>query len=151
MPVDESRLGGGFHMGVLVEQTSLPEIERVPPLIFTLADWPRLPALLVEWCKAHQVDVIISNWNELLDLFPQTGFRIPDDIAFASLDVPPELPDVAGVVQNHRLVGIRAMEQLCIMAETHQRGVPEQQSITCVPGFWRESKSVPIRTHSWYP
>ncbi|MES1220732.1 MAG: hypothetical protein ABUT20_34850, partial [Bacteroidota bacterium] len=62
---DQTRLGESFGMGVLVEQAALPENECVPPLIFSLAEVPTLPRLIPEWIKAHQVDVIISNWNEL--------------------------------------------------------------------------------------
>jgi DNA-binding LacI/PurR family transcriptional regulator len=148
---DESRLSESFRMGVLVEQTALPEDERVAPLVFALADVPALPSILPEWLRAERVDVIISNWNELLDTFPAAHVRIPEQVAFASLDAPPTMPHVAGVVQNHRLVGIRAMEQLCLMAETHQRGPVETQSITYVPGFWRDGATTPIRSRTWYP
>lgn len=148
---DELRLTESFRMGVLVEQTTLPEVERVPPLIFSLAETCALPSLVPDWARKHHVDVIISNWNELLEVFVAAGLRVPEDIAFASLDTPPHLPHVAGVVQNHRLVGVRAMEQLCILVETNQRGVPATQSITYVPGFWRDGASVPIRSRAWYP
>jgi LacI family transcriptional regulator len=148
---DESRLSESFGMGVLVEQASLPEDERVTPLVFPLADAPSLPSILPEWVRDEKVDVIISNWNELLDIFPAAHMRVPDQVAFASLDAQPTMPHVAGVVQNHRLVGIRAMEQLCLMAETHQRGVGGTQSITCVPGFWRDGSTTPVRSRTWYP
>jgi hypothetical protein len=138
-------------MGVLVEQASLPEDERVTPLVFPLADAPSLPSILPEWVRDEKVDVIISNWNELLDIFPAAHMRVPDQVAFASLDAQPTMPHVAGVVQNHRLVGIRAMEQLCLMAETHQRGVGGTQSITYVPGFWRDGATTPVRSRTWYP
>jgi DNA-binding LacI/PurR family transcriptional regulator len=140
---DQTRLGESFGMGVLVEQDLLPEAECVPPLIFGLAEVPTLPRLIPEWIKANKVDVIISNWNELFDTFATAGIRLPDDVAFASLDVPPSLPHIAGVVQNHRLVGQRAMEQLAIMTDAYQRGVPEAQTITYIPGFWQDGITAP--------
>lgn len=140
---DQTRLGESFGMGVLVEQDLLPEAECVPPLIFGLAEVPMLPRLIPEWIKANKVDVIISNWNELFDTFATAGIRLPDDVAFASLDVPPSLPHIAGVVQNHRLVGQRAMEQLAIMTDAYQRGVPEAQTITYIPGFWQDGITAP--------
>jgi LacI family transcriptional regulator len=142
---DQTRLAESFGMGVLVEQAALPEAECVPPLIFGLADVPMLPRLVPEWMRAHRVDVIISNWNELFDVFATAGIRLPDDVAFASLDIPPSMPHVAGVVQNHRLVGQRAMEQLCIMTDAYQRGVPEAQTITHVPGYWQDGVTAPGR------
>jgi len=140
---DQTRLAESFGMGVLVEQASLPEAECVPPLIFGLADVPTLPQLVPEWMREHRVDAIISNWNELFDVFATAGIRLPEDIAFASLDVPPSMPHVAGVVQNHRLVGQRAMEQLAIMSDAYQRGVPEAQTVTYVPGYWQDGVTAP--------
>ncbi len=148
---DQTRLEESFGMGVLVEQASLPEAECVPPLIFSLAQVPLLPRLIPEWMRAHQVDVIISNWNELLDTFATAGLRLPDDVAFASLDIPPSLPHLAGIVQNHRLVGQRAMEQLAIMADAYQRGVPAAQTITFVPGFWQNGVTAPAKSRRPLP
>jgi DNA-binding LacI/PurR family transcriptional regulator len=142
---DQTRLAESFGMGVLIEQDSLPEAECVPPLIFGLAEVPMLPKLIPEWMHAHKVDVIISNWNELFDTFATAGIKLPDDVAFASLDVPPSLPHIAGVVQNHRLVGQRAMEQLAIMTDAYQRGVPEAQTITYIPGYWQDGVTAPSR------
>ena len=44
-----------------------------------------------QWIEANQVDVVISNWNELFDVFATAKMRLPEDIAFASLDVPPSM------------------------------------------------------------
>lgn len=143
---DQARLEESFGMGVLLEQASLPEAECVPPLIFGLCDVPRLPSLLKDWVARHGIEVIISNWNELLDIFATSGVRLPEDIAFASLDVPPSHPHLAGIVQNHRLVGQKAMEQLAIMTDAFQRGVPSAQTITYIPGRWRDGATVPPRT-----
>ena len=142
---DQTRLAESFGMGVLLEQASLPEAECVPPLLFGLAEVPMLPRLIPAWMRAHQVDVVISNWNELFDTFATAGIRLPDDAAFASLDVPPSLPHVAGVVQNHRLVGQRAMEQLAIMTDAYQRGVPTAQTVTYIPGYWQDGVTAPAK------
>ena len=144
---DQTRLAESFGMGVLIEQASFPEAECVPALIFSLAEVPILPRLVTEWMREHRVDVIISNWNELFDTFATAGIRLPDDVAFACLDIPPSMPHVAGVVQNHGLVGQRAMEQLAIMTDAYQRGVPEAQTITYVPGYWQDGVTAPGLPH----
>ena len=147
---DQTRLGESFGMGVLIEQASLPEAECVPPLFFGLAEVPMLPRLIPEWMRANRVDVVISNWNELFDTFATAGINLPGDVAFASLDVPPSLPHIAGVVQNHRLVGQRAMEHLAIMTDAYQRGVAEAQTITYIPGYWQDGITAPqkLRRHA---
>jgi LacI family transcriptional regulator len=140
---DETRLQESFGMGVLLEQSALPEAEIVPPLFFSTADVSRLHEVIPSWIREHRVDAVISNWNELLDTFATAGLRLPQDVAFASLDVPPHLPHLGGVVQNHRLVGQRAMEQLAIMTQAYQRGVPQAQTVTFIPGYWQDGATTP--------
>ncbi len=142
---DQTRLAESFGMGVLLEQASLPESECVPPLFFGLHEVPMLPHLIPEWIAANHVDVVISNWNELFDVFATARMRLPEDVAFASLDVPPSMPHIAGVVQNHGLVGQRAMEQLAIMTDSYQRGVPQAQTVTLIPGYWQDGVTAPRR------
>jgi DNA-binding LacI/PurR family transcriptional regulator len=148
---DQTRLAESFGMGVLLEQASLPESECVPPLFFTFSEVPMLPHLLPQWIKDNHVDVVISNWNELFDVFATAQMKLPDDIAFASLDVPPSMPHISGVVQNHRLVGQRAMEQLAMMTDSYQRGAPEAQTITFIPGYWQDGSTAPARAPSRRP
>ncbi|MGH7996733.1 MAG: LacI family DNA-binding transcriptional regulator [Opitutaceae bacterium] len=142
---DEMRLAESFGMGALIEQAALCESECVPSLFFGLGDVPNLEEVIRQWIEKNRIDAVISNWNELFEVFPKAGLRVPEDVAFAPLDVPPSMPGVAGVVQNHRLVGQRAMEQLAIMAESHQRGVPKTQTITYVPGYWQDGRTAPPR------
>lgn len=152
---DESRLQDNFSSGVLVEQGELPESECVPPLLFDRADIGTVASRVVEWIKTHSIDAVMSNWHELITLSPADGvgacisttqLRVPHDVAFASLDVPTDCVHMAGIVQNHRLVGMRAMEQLSILVKTYHRGAPENPSATYVPGYWRDGPTVPRKT-----
>ncbi len=140
---DQMRLAESFGMGVLLEQAHLPESECVPPLYFGLNQVPRLREIVAQWVHEHRVDVIISNWNELFDIFASANIKLPDNVAFCSLDVQPNMPHATGVVQNHQLVGQRAMEQLAIMTDSYQRGVPEAQTITFIPGYWQDGDTAP--------
>ena len=149
---DESRLESTFSSGVLVEQAALPARERVPPLLFERGDIAQVAAQVTEWIRQHKVDALMTNWHELIEIsswdgestrLTSTGLRVPQDVAFASLDVPSGCPYVGGIVQNHRLVGMRAMEQLSVMVRTFRRGACENPSFTAVPGFWRDGATVP--------
>lgn len=151
---DESRLESTFSSGVLVEQASLPARERVPPLFFERGDIAHVAAQVEAWIRMHKVDALMTNWHELIDItgwdgentnLTSTTLRVPHDVAFASLDVPGGCPYIGGIVQNHRLVGMRAMEQLAVMVRTYRRGAPENPSSTRIPGFWREGETVPVK------
>ncbi len=158
---DESRLDDNFSTGVIVEQAEMPESECVPPLLFERTALPEIGAKIERWVKEQQVDVLISNWKELLGdplttqngtwTIPCTQLRVGEDIAFASLDVPANRPDVAGIVQNHRLVGTRAMEQLSLLVRTFHRGPPEAPSATYVPGYWRDGATVKPKARPHHP
>jgi LacI family transcriptional regulator len=156
---DDARLNELYSTGVLVEQAELPESECVPPLLFTRAAVPYVAAAVAKWIDEYKVDVVISNWNELLQFadhdprtmgLANTGVRIPHDVAWASLDVPEGRPQLAGVVQNHRLVGMRAMEQLAMLMKTFHHGPPPTPSATYVPGFWQDGPSAPPRPRTHY-
>jgi LacI family transcriptional regulator len=152
---DESRLESTFSSGVLVEQASLPARERVPPLLFERGDIAHVAAQVEAWIRQHKVDALMTNWHELIEMsgwdgestrLTSIGIRVPQDVAFASLDVPAGCPYIGGIVQNHRLVGTRAMEQLALMVRTFRRGAPENPSSTRVPGYWRDGATVPGKT-----
>ncbi len=153
---DESRLQDNFSSGVLVEQAELPDSECVPPLLFERAGIDKIAAQLVDWVRTYSIDAIMSNWHELLTLVPgesprisATPLRVPDDLAFASLDVPSDSSHMGGIVQNHRLVGMRAMEQLGVLVKTYHRGAPDNPSATYVPGFWRDGATAPRKARRY--
>jgi LacI family transcriptional regulator len=153
---DESRLQDNFSTGVLVEQAEMPEGECVPPLLFERTSVDEITSKVAAWIREHEVDVVMSNWPELLGpgapaaglTLANTRLRIPEDVAFASLDVPHHRPDIGGIVQNHRLVGMRAMEQLSVLVRTYHRGFPDAPSRTYVPGFWRDGATIPRRSRT---
>ncbi len=146
---DEQLLRDPFRSGFFVESAALPERERVPPLLFAYNDTAEFAAALPEWVRRHRVDAVISNWNNCHEFLAAAELRVPQDVSVASLDAPSLYPHLAGVVQNHHLVGERAVEQLAILMQTHQRDVPATQSITYVPGYWRDGTSAPRKTAAW--
>jgi LacI family transcriptional regulator len=154
---DESRLQDNFSSGVLVEQADLPAAECVPPLLFRRASLAEIAPQVTSWVRDNDVDVIMTNWNEFfreaawmtadgIRLPTNPPLNIPKDVAFASLDATADQPHVAGIVQNHRLVGMRAMEQLEVLVKTYQRGTPKNPSGTVVPGYWRDGATAPQKS-----
>jgi LacI family transcriptional regulator len=151
---DELRLQEHYSTGVLVEQAALPESEWVPSLVFKRNDPAQVAEQVAHWVKTHRIDAIMTNWNELLyspqpdaptGMIATSGLRVPHDVAWASLDVPPAHTHIAGVVQNHRLVGMRALEQLAVLVKTFHRGAPAGPAATYIPGYWRGGATAPRR------
>ena len=150
---DESRLQDNFSSGVLVEQAELPESECVPTLLFNRADIStgRARGGRIGSRRIRSMRVI-SNWHELITLRPheREGLGIAATDLCVSHKTSPSPPrranrspcHMAGMVQNHRLVGMRAMEQLSIFVKTYHRGAPENPSATYVPGYWRDGPTM---------
>jgi hypothetical protein len=71
------------------------------------------------------------------------GWRVPGDIVVASLDLTPGAGANAGMRQNHRVVGERAVEQLAILMKTNQRGLVDPPNRTLIEGVWVNGTDVP--------
>lgn len=141
---DELRLERSHVAGLHVEQTKIPKNDRVAPLIFSDEQIDHLDELLPKWMQECKIDAVVSNWNNLHAIIQPRGNSA---VAFASLDVNPDVRSMAGVVQNHRWVGRRALEQLSVLMRSNQRGVPVRQAITLIPGFWRDGETAPAKLH----
>jgi LacI family transcriptional regulator len=140
---DEERLEAAHTAGFLVEEAELPGVDRVPPLIFPAADGPE--PFLRAWIEQHAVEAVISNWVSGAEHLRGAGFAVPDQVAFACADVPPDNSELAGVVENHALVARTAIEHLAILLQTHRRGESPSYAVTYVPGFWRDGPTAPKR------
>ena len=142
---DEQRLGDPFRAGLLVEQLQIPAADRVPPLTFWAHEEGELRARVGAWVRNERIDAVISNWNHVVDELGDSIGAGRRRIARASIDKDEDHPEVAGVVQNHVLVGRRAVEQVRSLLQISAWGVPEAQSITLVPGYWVDGPSAPAR------
>jgi len=127
---------GGFELGCNACMLS----ERVHPLLITDDRGPqgraRMIARVRNWVRRSRVDALLSNWN-----FPAEELREIGASAFFSLDatsIKPGLPPLQGMVQNHRLVGMRALDQLALLLKTNQFGLQTFPSLSLIEGYWRD-------------
>lgn len=141
----ERRLGDAFRMGLTIEEARVASRHRVPPLLLTDSGRGDAAEAVARWIREYRVEAVASNLNEVTGYLKVAGLSVPQDIAFCSLDLPLNRPDWAGVVQNHGLVGQRAVEQVLSLLYTHQRGIPQVPSATFIPGYWRDGESAPGR------
>jgi len=140
---DEVRLGESMASGFLVEEAALAETDRVPECLFRHEDGPAKGDQVARWVREHGVEAVVSNWGNVQDALRAAGLRVPGEVAFASLDIPTVESALAGVMQNHELVGRTAVEHLAILLQTHQRGEIDAPAVTFVPGYWRDGPSAP--------
>lgn len=127
---------GGFELGC----NACKLAERVHPLVIvddrTAQGRARMIASVRTWVRRSRVDALLSNWN-----FPAEELREIGASAFFSLDataIKTGGPAPRGMVQNHRLVGMRALDQLALLLKTNQFGLQTFPSLSLIDGYWRD-------------
>lgn len=141
---EEIYLRNAFTAGYYVEVSLHADVRHLPPLLLPVdAGTSDIAPLLTAWIEAHEIDVIVSNWPEVPEALRGVDWRIPHDIVVASLDLEPDRGVNAGVRQNHRIVGERAVEQLAILMRTNQCGPGRPRNSTFIEGDWVDGSDVP--------
>lgn len=139
---EEESLRYAFSAGYHIELALRPHLTALPPLYMGYPKGPYFPEFPA-WIRKHSFDVVLSNWDATAPAMREAGFRIPDDIAMASLDLYPGEGANAGMRQNTRVVGARALEQLAMLVKTSQRGFIDTPNTTLIPGTWVEGSDLP--------
>ena len=145
-------LRNAYTAGYYVETSLWPDLAAVPPLIFRHHLAAELAQEIGPWVKAHRIEAVISNWNNIPAALSLAGIRVPREVAVASLDViPGSGGSQAGMRQNHRIVGERAVEQLASLMRSHIRGLVEVPNTTLIDGEWTDPRGIlrrPAKRHS---
>ena len=104
------------------------------------------PAEVAHWFQQHRPDVILSKSSFVMPGLGELGLRVPDDVAFVDLFLEDTSGDLAGVRQNHELVGATAVEILAGQIHHSKLGQPAVATSTFVEGTWFDGQSCPIRS-----
>jgi len=104
------------------------------------------PAELARWFEQHRPDVILSKSSFVMPGLKQLGLRVPEDVAFVDLFLEDTSGKVAGVRQNHELVGATAVEILAGQIHHSKLGEPTVATSTLIEGTWFDGQSCPSRT-----
>ncbi len=142
---EEIYLKNSFTAGYYVEVAQWPDLEHLPPLLLPLAPDAELSGKLGQWVRRHSIEAVISNWSSVPRLLQQARLRVPRDVVVAALDLTPGIGPTAGMRQNHRLVGERAVEQLAGLMRSHIRGLVPAPNLTLIEGDWVDGPGVPVR------
>ena len=136
-------LKNAYTAGYYVETSLWPDLVPLPPLIFRHTLAAEIALEIGPWVKAHQIEVVVSNWNNIPAALALTGMRGPREVAVASLDVIPGSGGAqAGMRQNHRIVGERAVEQLASLMRSHIRGLVDVPNMTFIEGEWTDPRGL---------
>lgn len=120
-------------------QESERGIEIVPVLI---TEEERQKNEFVAWFRRHQPDVVIGHFTEAIAWMEEAGKRVPEAAGFVSLNVLYKTHACAGLDQQPRELGARAVELLIAQLQRNERGVPEWPTTTTIPARWVDGPTV---------
>lgn len=134
-----------FPAGITFAQLSIPEAQRVPPLLCRLEDPDPLKFKAIDtWIKTYRPDAVITERPKLLEKLTQLGYSVPRDIGVATLSIH-DTPINAGIDQNSKEVGRAAVRTLTALLNEQQFGIPETASEILIEGKWVDGSMLPPR------
>lgn len=119
------------------QQRFTSEADRVPPLIVQDLDFTRADPVVAAWLREHRPDAILSKGDYMVDQLRFNGLRVPQDVAFACLNVVDSSAGCAGIDQRHDVMGATAVDILNSLLQRGHTGPDEAEFATLVQGVWR--------------
>lgn len=138
-----SRVNYAWLGGYLAAQNTLASA-RLEPLLTT---GPAPQARVKAWVKRSRLDAVIGFGPKQFLALEQAGCRIPQDLAFAALDVEQTRLDhveaVTGINQNLPLIGATAIDILASQLYHNEQGLPQRPVYSMIEGFWVPGRTAP--------
>lgn len=96
------------------------------------------------WVEKQRPDAIIGSFPNLaLDLLTRHGVSVPEQIAYASLDLDtPHVGEIAGIRQNWERMGAALVDLLVSQINANELGLPSAPKLLQLDGVWNEGKTV---------
>jgi LacI family transcriptional regulator len=101
---------------------------------------------LVAWARSARPDAIIGTDPRLPGWLRGAGYQLPEDVAFAGLDLAAPDGSIAGIYQDAAGIGACAVDLLAGQLLRHERGVPEKPRTLIVDGRWHDGATAPATT-----
>ncbi|HAV12884.1 MAG TPA: hypothetical protein DCX06_05235 [Opitutae bacterium] len=105
---------------------------------------------LTDWVTKNALDVVISPGVEAYELLIESGFKVPKDIAFATLDRWGQHADqISGIDQDMAGQAVAAFEILVGLLHRRSFGVPEKPTRSVLTGHWLHASTTrkPKKSH----
>lgn len=137
--IDPARLGG-----YLAARSVLPQADHLSVHVARYHD--RVGTSVVEWLRVNRPDVVVGFSDLVAWWLKQAGVRLPEDIAFVSIDHDPQISGgVTGVLGSNLPVYNAAVELLIGQIHLNAYGVPQPVHTLLVESGWSEGKTLPVR------
>jgi LacI family transcriptional regulator len=133
-----------FAAGYLLGNLTVPEADRLPPLLLSQASGREDEKALLAWLKNVRPDAIFSDLPHLREMLGNVGYRVPRDVAIAAISVLDGNAD-AGIDQNSEEIGRVAVQVLVSLINRNERGLPKVRREILIEGRWVDGSTMPSK------
>lgn len=113
-----------------------------------LPSWESTPELrkkIRRWIERKQPDVIIGE-RVVWDTLEEMKWRVPEDVAFASLFWSASWSQAGGVDQCPEIIGANTVDLVASQLLCNERGIPATPKLLLNEGRWVDGPSIPRKT-----
>ncbi len=128
------------HGASVAQQEALVPKNRRIPILVDCDPFDR--DTFMRWFERHEPEVVISFISRACEWLTAAGYRVPEDVAFACLNVRPQ-ERYTGVLIPDPDLATTAVDFLIAQIHQNQRGVPRVQQSLMLEPQWREGKTLP--------
>ncbi len=119
-------------------QENFPDAEKIPMLEILREN----KAGFCEWFKRYKPDVVIGHYTDVIDWMEECGAHVPETHGFASLNLLYRKRPCAGLDQQPRELGGRAVELLIAQLQRSETGIPENPLTITTMARWIDGPTV---------
>jgi len=137
------RVGSSWLAALLVYQQSIPDSQRVPPLLSPVPTNAIMDVdAFKQWYHVHKPDAVVSNLSNLIDILHGMGLRVPEDVGYASLDLTRKDDPWSGIDQQAMEVGAAALDLVVTQLQNNEFGLPKYPKTVHMDGLWRDGNTL---------
>lgn len=137
MSDQDDRVNNAWLAAYLTYDHGQPRENHIPPLLVEKLGANRFE----KWLQKYRPEAVVSNMNEFLQIL-QKLYKVPDEIGFASIDLPFSESNCAGIDQLAKRVGAAAVDLVVNQLQNNEFGLPECPKIVQIDGVWRDGATI---------
>ncbi len=126
----------------LAQFSSITRQETIPTLQLKDMDRSKQIDLVKAWLQLFKPDAVISRCDCFFDAAESLNIKVPEDLAYVSLNVSDDIEDASGIYQHRDVMGATAVDVLSSLLQRNFRGEMQVSVGTQVDGSWRAGKTV---------
>lgn len=141
---DENRRTNYSWLGGYLAAQELRGTHRLEPL---LTQATHATNQLRYWMRRARPDAIIGFGPGQYVAVQKLGYRVPEDVGFAALDVEQmrlaRVENATGINQNLPLIGASAIDILASQLYHNEHGLPPRPVFSMIEGYWVDGRTAP--------